>query len=216
MLRLLNSIKVAIPNRLLSNRTKLPNIASVVWSKAEQKSQENRYWLQFGFDMSAPRATSDWQNIHSTPVEAKRQSNTSTRSTTSSRADDRRGSSSSNQSSPPQSQTSKCLQVIPHTRNVSLDAPFSSADLDLLKRLSFSDQDLSSRDFAFDDVFTYDKPQKRLPKVAEVTVSTRERDWSSFTFPHYSAAVAQRAKVNRSKSSASEKYVKNKVLQTQR
>lgn len=166
--------------------------------------------------MSGSRDSPHGRSMVSTPMEAKRQSNTSTASTTSSSAHGRRRSSSSYPSSPNKSQIPKTVQLIPFTRSVSLDASFTSADLDLLKRLSFNDQDLSSQDFAFDDVFTYDKPQRRLPQVTEVTVSTRERDWSSFTFPHYSAAVAQRAKVNRSKSTTGGAYLKNKTLQGQR
>ena len=73
--------------------------------------------------------------------------------------------------------------------------------------------DLSSKDFDFDEIFTYDKPQKKLRQgVVEVSSPTRtQRDWSSFSFSHYSAALGARNKVNnKGKPTIGELYVKNK------
>jgi len=71
--------------------------------------------------------------------------------------------------------------------------------------------DLSSKDFDFEDIFTYDKPQKKLRRgVVEVSSPNRtERDWSSFSFSHYSAAVGVRNKVNKAKFGGGEGYGKN-------
>lgn len=68
---------------------------------------------------------------------------------------------------------------------------------------------MASRDFEFDDIFTYHNPQKKLPKVVEVTTPTRERDWSSFSYSHYPAAVAARQRANKSRPGIGEMYVKN-------
>lgn len=66
---------------------------------------------------------------------------------------------------------------------------------------------MSSKDFDFEDVFTYDKPQRKLKSVVEVSSPTR--DWSNFSFSHYQSAVSMRPKVNSRKTSAGEMYVKN-------
>lgn len=127
-----------------------------------------------------------------------------------------RRQSSSASSIPPSTTSprgSPRVQLIPHERTASFDVALTDTQRALLQRTYFDQLDLSSKDFDFEDIFTYDKPQKKLPRVVEVTTPAREQDWGSFSFSHYTAAVAQRAKVNRSKSSISEKYVKNQTEQ---
>ncbi|KIW16008.1 hypothetical protein PV08_06059 [Exophiala spinifera] len=103
------------------------------------------------------------------------------------------------------------VQLVPYTRTASFDVVFSDAEREVLKNTNFDSMDLSSQDFEFEDIFTYDKPQKKLAKVVEVSRPTREhRDWSNFSFSHYSAAINARQKVNRQKSGIGELYMKNK------
>ncbi|RMD42059.1 hypothetical protein DV735_g3067, partial [Chaetothyriales sp. CBS 134920] len=88
--------------------------------------------------------------------------------------------------------------------------PLSDADREVLRQAQFDRLDMSSQDFDFEDIFTYDKPQKKLTRVVEVSTPTRERDWSSFSFSHYKPALSSRHKVNnRSKTTVSELYLRN-------
>lgn len=105
------------------------------------------------------------------------------------------------------------VQLVPYARSGSFDISLSDAERELLLKANFDALDLSSQDFDFEDIFTYDKPQKKLlPKVVEVSRPTRDyRDWSSFSFSHYSAAVSARNKVNRTKTAIGELYLKNKT-----
>ncbi|KAK5954229.1 hypothetical protein OHC33_004802 [Knufia fluminis] len=83
----------------------------------------------------------------------------------------------------------------------------SPSDIELLANTSFDAKDISSKDFDFEDVFTYDKPQRKLKSVVEVSSPTR--DWSNFSFSHYESAVAMRQKFNRTRSTVGAMYVKN-------
>ena len=122
---------------------------------------------------------------------------------------------SSSASSPQASQhLSPKVQLIPHTRTASFDVALTNAQRDLLDKTNFDHLDLSSQDFDFEEIFTYDKPQRKLPKVVEVSMVVRERNWSSFPLSHYTAAMAARSKVNRNRSSTSEKYMKNQIAQS--
>lgn len=103
--------------------------------------------------------------------------------------------------------TTPRIQLLPHSRTSSYDGSLSPSDLELLANTNFDAKDMSSKDFDFEDVFTYDKPQKKLKSVVEVSTATR--DWSSFSFSHYQLATSVRPKVNRTKSSAGEMYMKN-------
>ncbi|KAK5558340.1 hypothetical protein LTR46_003589 [Exophiala xenobiotica] len=105
------------------------------------------------------------------------------------------------------------VQLVPYARTASFDVAFSDVERELLRNTNFDALDLSSQDFEFEDIFTYDKPQKKLTKVVEVSRPTREyRDWSNFSFSHYSDAVSARNKVNgRQKSGIGELYMKNRV-----
>ncbi|RMZ91412.1 hypothetical protein DV736_g1358, partial [Chaetothyriales sp. CBS 134916] len=116
-------------------------------------------------------------------------------------------SSSSSHTSP---QLSPRVQLVPHSRTTSCDMPLSDADREVLRQAQFDRLDLSSQDFDFEDIFTYDKPQEKLTKVVEVSSPTRERDWSSFSFSHYKPALSARQKVNnRTKTRISEMYVRS-------
>ena len=127
---------------------------------------------------------------------------------------ERKSSSSSTDSMPPASISpgqSPKVQLVPYARTASFDISFSEAERELLDKAAtkFDALDLSSKDFDFDDIFTYDKPQKKPTKgVFEVSTPTRgHRDWSSFSFSHYTAAINARQKANKAKP---EMYIKNK------
>lgn len=117
----------------------------------------------------------------------------------------RRQSTTSN-ASPTSSLTNPRVQLVPHARTVSYDGSLSPSDIELLANTSFDAKDMSSRDFDFDDVFTYDKPQRKLKSVVEVSST---RDWSQFTFPNYSSAASTKQKHSRGRTTAGEMYVKN-------
>jgi hypothetical protein len=104
------------------------------------------------------------------------------------------------------------VQLVPYARSASFDISFSDAERELVDKANFDSLDLSSQDFDFEDIFTYDKPQKKLTKVVEVSTPTRNhRDWSNFSFSHYSAAMNARSKVNKPRTGIGELYVKNKL-----
>ena len=124
-------------------------------------------------------------------------------------------SSSSAKSIPLSPGSTPKVQLIPYARTGSFDIGLSEAERQLVDQAAsnFDALDLSSKDFDFDEIFTYDKPQKKFPKgVVEVSSPTRtQRDWSSFSFSHYSAALSTRNKVNaKGKPTIGEMYVKNK------
>lgn len=105
------------------------------------------------------------------------------------------------------------VQLVPHSRHPSYDASLSPSDLDLLSKTNFDAKDMSSKDFDFEDVFTYDKPQRKLKSVIEVQMSSPSREWSNFSFSHYPSAVSFRQKVNnRTRSNAAEMLMKNQDL----
>ena len=125
-------------------------------------------------------------------------------------ADRRTSSSASSQASP---RLSPKVQVIPHTQTISYDNPLPDVERKLLSNARSDNLDMSTKDFDFEDVFTYDKPQKKLARVVEVSTSARERDWSGFSFSHYTPALSARQKVNsRPKTSISEMYLKTSCI----
>ncbi|KIV80359.1 hypothetical protein PV11_07862 [Exophiala sideris] len=104
------------------------------------------------------------------------------------------------------------VQLVPYARTASFDISFSDVERELMNKANFDSLDLSSQDFDFEDIFTYDKPQKKLTKVVEVSSPTRDyRDWSNFSFSHYSAAISARNKVNKQRTGIGELYVKNRA-----
>lgn len=111
--------------------------------------------------------------------------------------------------SPSSSLTNPRVQLVPHARTFSYDGSLSPSDIELLTNTSFDAKDMSSKDFDFDDVFTYDKPQKKLKSVVEVSST---RDWSQSGSSHYSSssAVTTRSKHSRGRSTAGELYKKNR------
>ncbi|KAJ9655894.1 hypothetical protein H2198_005335 [Neophaeococcomyces mojaviensis] len=106
----------------------------------------------------------------------------------------------------PTSFTSPRVQLIPHSRTPSYDGSLSPADIEILANTNFDSRDVSSKDFDFEDVFTYDKPQRKLKSVVEVSSPTR--NWSNYPIPHYQAAAAARQKTNRPKLTSTETYLK--------
>lgn len=122
----------------------------------------------------------------------------------------RRASATSN-ASPTGSLASPRVQLVPHARTVSYDGSLSLSDMELLANTNFDAKDMSSKDFDFDDVFTYDKPQKKLKSIVEVCTA---RDWSQVTSSHCasssSSSAAARHKHSRGRSTASEMYKKNR------
>lgn len=117
----------------------------------------------------------------------------------------RQPSTSTLDPSPLSSLSNPRVQLVPHSRSLSYDASWllSASDLELLAKTSYDSKDVSSKDFDFEDVFTYDKPQRKLKSVVEVSRSNdhgrdreKEKDWSNFSFSHYQAASSARQKVN--------------------
>lgn len=138
-----------------------------------------------------------------------RKTSTSSTSTTTSSSS---SASSSQATSPITPGASPKVQLVPYARTASFEHSFSDAERELLDKASFDARDLSSQDFDFEDIFTYDKPQKPLSRVVEVSRPTRShRDWSNFSFSHYPAAMSARNKFNnhRAKSGIGGLYVKN-------
>lgn len=72
---------------------------------------------------------------------------------------------------------------------------------------------MSSKDFDFEDVFTYDKPQRKLKSVIEVQMTSPSKEWANYGFSHYPSAVNMRQKVNsqRTRSNAAELLMKNQM-----
>lgn len=103
--------------------------------------------------------------------------------------------------------TNPRVQLVPHSRTSSYDGSLSPTDIELLANTNFDAKDVSSKDFDFEDVFTYDKPQRKLKSVVEV--SAPARNLSNFSFSHYPSTSLTRQKYGRSRSTASELYVKN-------
>ncbi|EXJ95908.1 hypothetical protein A1O1_01033 [Capronia coronata CBS 617.96] len=102
------------------------------------------------------------------------------------------------------------VQLVPYARSASFDVSFSDAERELLDKANFDALDMSSQDFDFEDIFTFDRPQKKLTKVVEVSRPTKDhRDWSNFSFSHYSAAINARNKVNKTRPGIGELYMRN-------
>jgi hypothetical protein len=101
--------------------------------------------------------------------------------------------------------------VVPHARHLTFDVALSEAERLQVDKTNFKDDDLSSKDFDFEEVFTFDKPQRRLTRVVEVTTLPRERDWSNFSFSHYAAASNARMKVNRQQRNGAATYLRNQI-----
>ena len=124
-------------------------------------------------------------------------------------ADRTKPSSASSQGS-----LSLTAKVAPYARTISYKMPLSNIERESLRGANVDNQDPSAQDFDFEDLFTYDLPQKRLTKGLQVSSPTRERDWSNFSFSHYTPALSARQRVNdKSKSSISEMYLRNQVRQ---
>lgn len=112
------------------------------------------------------------------------------------------GSSASSPQQTPLPRRESSIQLIPHSRTPAyFDQPLTLSEQELVAETErrFDDLDLSSQDFDFDDVFTFDRPQRKIPRVVEVSTPTRERgpsqrDWSNFSFSHYGAAANTRVK----------------------
>jgi hypothetical protein len=100
------------------------------------------------------------------------------------------------------------VQLVPYARTASFGVSFD-AEPDLLKESHFDAFDLSSEDFDFEDIFTYNNPQKKLSKVVEVSTPAREPDWSNFSFSHYTAAMGARSKMDRPNTGIRKQYLKN-------
>lgn len=116
--------------------------------------------------------------------------------------------STTSTTSPSDSLTNPRVQLVPHARTFSYDGSLSPSDIELLANTSFDAKDMSSKDFDFDDVFTYDKPQKKLKSVVEVSST---RDWSQCNSSHHSSlSAATRSKHSRGRTTASEMYKKNR------
>jgi hypothetical protein len=108
------------------------------------------------------------------------------------------------------------ITLIPHTSSPTyFDIPLTRTESDLISSTEarFDDRDLSSQDFDFDDVFTFDRPLGRKVRSGVVEVSTPsreirpsnpsrgvrhvERDWAAFSFSHYGGGAGQGGNVSR-------------------
>lgn len=109
------------------------------------------------------------------------------------------------------------VQLIPHGRASSHDSCLTDLDKETISATYFDSKDISSKDFDFDDIFTYDRPQQKLSRVVEVssphrTSPNNQRDWSIFPPYYHGAAVGARHKVSsKSKGSTGDVYVRNAV-----
>lgn len=112
------------------------------------------------------------------------------------------GSAVSSPIEPPLPRRESSIQLVPHSRTPTyFDQPLTPSEQKLVEDTErhFDDLDLSSQDFDFDDVFTFDRPHRKIPRVVEVSTPSRERvpsqrDWSNFSFSHYGVATNARAK----------------------
>lgn len=100
----------------------------------------------------------------------------------------------SRQQQPPLPRRDSSVQLIPHSHSRTyFDSPLTPSEHSLIaaSESNFNDLDLSSQDFDFDDVFTFDRPHRKIPRVVEVSSPSRmsatqqQRDWSNFSFSHY-------------------------------
>lgn len=186
------SLLLAQPHRLFSIDTQLPN--------KSERSQSSKL----------PHAPSDkHQDLETMPMasfEAKRLAS-STKSSPSSLDSPILQSTLRRQSSdhyaPPT--TSPKVQLIPHSRTLSYDNTLLQSEKELLANTNFDDKDLSSQDFEFEEVFTYDRPQKKLNPVVEV--STRAA--SSFSDSYFKPPAGPRQQVYKTKSTVGELYMRN-------
>jgi hypothetical protein len=81
------------------------------------------------------------------------------------------------------------VQLVPYGHNSGLDPGLSGIERDLIDNTKFSALDLASQDLDFEEIFTYGKPQKKLTRVVEVTLSKRDdRKSPKYSYAHYGAA----------------------------
>lgn len=81
-------------------------------------------------------------------------------------------------------------QLVPYCPNSSLDSLLTDIERDLVNNTKFDALDLAFQDLDFEDIFTYGKPQLKLARVVEVTLSKRkDRRPSNFSHSYYSAAI---------------------------
>jgi hypothetical protein len=80
------------------------------------------------------------------------------------------------------------VQLVPYGHNSGLHPSLSGIERDLIDNTTFDALDLASQDLDFEEIFTYGKPQKKLARVVEVTLSKRDNRKSSSSSPaHYGA-----------------------------
>ncbi|KIW20018.1 hypothetical protein PV08_00593 [Exophiala spinifera] len=77
--------------------------------------------------------------------------------------------------SPTASIRSPKVQLVRHAPNASFNIRLSALEQTLLDNTRFDDLDVSSQDFDFEDIFTYNKPKQKLCKVVEVSLPARTR-----------------------------------------
>ena len=168
----------------------------------------SHYHIGLAFSKEALRTRSKCNTSSAVSVRTSwdRVSNSSMSSTSSRSPDSRKSSTSSRTSaSPPQSHRRPAIDL-ETTHSYTAQSTSNSPH---------SDVDVGTRDFDFEDIFTYDKPQKKLSRCVEVSSPSKERDWSSFSFSHYTPAMAARSKVNgKVRASVGETYLRNQQQKT--
>lgn len=106
--------------------------------------------------------------------------------------------------------TSPRVQLVPHVHKMSYDSSLTQSEKKILDGTSFDAMDLSSKDFDFDDIFTYSNPQKRLGSVVEAQSSSRERERTILLLSQHIPTPAIKQKSNRRSSGFADVYVKKK------
>ncbi|KIW87015.1 uncharacterized protein Z519_12312 [Cladophialophora bantiana CBS 173.52] len=79
------------------------------------------------------------------------------------------------------------IHRLPYGGASSLSSSPSNMESELLKKTTPDTADASAGDFDFEELFICDEPQKKLKSVVEVSIPTRERDRSNFSFSYYAS-----------------------------
>lgn len=108
------------------------------------------------------------------------------------------------------SNTSPRVQLVPYVHKMSYDSSLTQSEKEILDNTDFDASDLSSKDFDFDEIFTYDKPQKRLVSVIEAQSSSRDRGQAAQSLLQHIPTPSVKQKSNRRSSGVADVYVKKK------
>lgn len=83
--------------------------------------------------------------------------------------------------------SSSRVQLVAYAPVSSLSPLSTCVEKELVMNAKFDAKDMASQDLDFEDLFTYDKPQKKLVRVVEVTVPTKDAARPpNFSYSYYS------------------------------